>query len=373
MRRSLSTLTITVSVVLLVSLPARADPARCHRRRSSRAHVADRTKRLVPPSRRSRGWWPRREPSRSRPNWPRSCAPRPGTRCRCRPGTAPARPDGAIVLVACRRRGARRRGLPPRRDRSAASSSGPRAPAGLSTASRRLRQLLSPWVESATVRPVPWTDARRSAITDRPRYAYRGVMLDIARHFQPPAAVKRLIDNASAYKINVLHLHVSDDQGFRIAIKGRPELTEIGGAVLGQQRPRRLLDAGGVRRRRRLRGRAPHDGRPRGRHARAHQRDHHVLQRRAHAAGPGLPDINCGANTAASGTSTFAVGYSALCPESATHLGDPDRHHHPAQRDVAGPVLPPRRRRGAGVDPVARPVQRLRRPGEPDRRRAARS
>jgi hexosaminidase len=66
-------------------------------------------------------------------------------------------------------------------------------------------------------------------ITDRPRYEHRGVMLDIARHFQTPAAVKRLIDSAVAYKINVLHLHVSDDQGFRIATNGRPELTQIGG------------------------------------------------------------------------------------------------------------------------------------------------
>ncbi len=45
-------------------------------------------------------------------------------------------------------------------------------------------------------------------------------MLDIARHFQPPAVVKRLIDRAAAYKVNVLHLHVSDDQGFRSAING---------------------------------------------------------------------------------------------------------------------------------------------------------
>ena len=53
-------------------------------------------------------------------------------------------------------------------------------------------------------------------------------MLDIARHFQTPSAVMQLIDQASAYKVNTLHLHVSDDQGFRIVINGFPNLTKIG-------------------------------------------------------------------------------------------------------------------------------------------------
>jgi len=53
-------------------------------------------------------------------------------------------------------------------------------------------------------------------------------MLDIARHFEPPSAVKQLIDQAAEYKINTLHLHVSDDQGFRIAMNGFPNLTQIG-------------------------------------------------------------------------------------------------------------------------------------------------
>jgi hexosaminidase len=101
------------------------------------------------------------------------------------------------------------------------------APAGLFYGVQTLRQLLSPWIESSKVQPGPWK-IPAVHITDYPRYPYRGVMLDIARHFQPPAAVKRLIDDASAFKINVLHLHVSDDQGYRIAIKGRPELTDIG-------------------------------------------------------------------------------------------------------------------------------------------------
>ncbi len=100
-------------------------------------------------------------------------------------------------------------------------------PAGLFYGVQTLRQLLPVWVESPTVAPGPWT-IPATHITDTPRYPYRGVMLDIARHFEPPSVVKKLIDEASAYKVNVLHLHVSDDQGFRIVINGRPELTQIG-------------------------------------------------------------------------------------------------------------------------------------------------
>ena len=54
-------------------------------------------------------------------------------------------------------------------------------------------------------------------------------MLDVARHFFGVADVKRVIDLAAAYKLNRLHLHLSDDQGWRIEIKSWPELTRIGG------------------------------------------------------------------------------------------------------------------------------------------------
>lgn len=67
------------------------------------------------------------------------------------------------------------------------------------------------------------------AIADRPRFAYRGVMLDVARHFFGVADVCRVIDHAAAYKLNVLHLHLSDDQGWRLAIDAWPRLTEVGG------------------------------------------------------------------------------------------------------------------------------------------------
>ena len=74
-------------------------------------------------------------------------------------------------------------------------------------------------------------------INDAPQYAYRGAMLDVARHFFSVKDVKRYIDLIASYKINKLHLHLTDDQGWRIEIKSWPILTEIGGtsAVGGDQ------------------------------------------------------------------------------------------------------------------------------------------
>ena len=65
-------------------------------------------------------------------------------------------------------------------------------------------------------------------IEDAPRYAWRGVMLDVARHFFGVDEVLRLIDLAALYKLNVLHLHLTDDQGWRIEIPGWPRLTTVG-------------------------------------------------------------------------------------------------------------------------------------------------
>lgn len=64
-------------------------------------------------------------------------------------------------------------------------------------------------------------------IEDRPRFAYRGVMLDVARHFQSVETVKAYIDRAAGLKFNVLHLHLSDDQAWRIELSSRPKLTEL--------------------------------------------------------------------------------------------------------------------------------------------------
>ena len=68
-------------------------------------------------------------------------------------------------------------------------------------------------------------------ITDSPFFEYRGAMLDVARHFFSVAEVKKYIDALTYYKINKLHLHLTDDQGWRIEIKSWPKLTEIGGAT----------------------------------------------------------------------------------------------------------------------------------------------
>jgi len=68
-------------------------------------------------------------------------------------------------------------------------------------------------------------------IMDYPRYAHRGSMLDVSRHFFGVADVKRYIDFLAAYKMNVLHLHLTDDQGWRIEIKSKPELTTIGSST----------------------------------------------------------------------------------------------------------------------------------------------
>lgn len=66
----------------------------------------------------------------------------------------------------------------------------------------------------------------RAEITDSPRFAHRGVMLDVTRHFFDVAEVKRFIDSTSALKFNRLHLHLSDDQGWRVHIDSWPRLTE---------------------------------------------------------------------------------------------------------------------------------------------------
>ena len=67
-------------------------------------------------------------------------------------------------------------------------------------------------------------------IIDNPNFEYRGSMLDVARHFFSVEDVKKYIDILAYYKLNTLHLHLTDDQGWRIEIKSWPKLTEIGGS-----------------------------------------------------------------------------------------------------------------------------------------------
>ncbi|MFA6564241.1 MAG: beta-N-acetylhexosaminidase [Verrucomicrobiia bacterium] len=65
-------------------------------------------------------------------------------------------------------------------------------------------------------------------IEDRPRFAWRGLLLDPARHFMPPEFVKKLVDAMALHKLNTLQLHLTDDQGWRIEIKKHPLLTKLG-------------------------------------------------------------------------------------------------------------------------------------------------
>jgi hexosaminidase len=69
------------------------------------------------------------------------------------------------------------------------------------------------------------------SIRDTPRFEWRGIMLDVARHFFCMDDIKRFIDLIAHYKLNRLHLHLTDDQGWRIEIKSWPRLTEIGGST----------------------------------------------------------------------------------------------------------------------------------------------
>jgi len=66
------------------------------------------------------------------------------------------------------------------------------------------------------------------AIRDQPRFPWRGLLIDVSRHWEPPAVIERSLDAMAAVKLNVLHLHLSDDQGFRVESKRYPRLQEMG-------------------------------------------------------------------------------------------------------------------------------------------------
>lgn len=103
-------------------------------------------------------------------------------------------------------------------------------PAGLFWAVQTLRQLLPASIERSTIEPGPWAVAA-AAIRDGPRFPWRGAMLDVARHFFGVEDVRRFIDRMAYYKLNRLHLHLSDDQGWRIAIEAWPNLAAHGGST----------------------------------------------------------------------------------------------------------------------------------------------
>ncbi|MFF0515864.1 beta-N-acetylhexosaminidase [Streptomyces sp. NPDC004250] len=101
-------------------------------------------------------------------------------------------------------------------------------PAGLFWGAQTLRQLLGP----DAFRRAPLPDRRwrlpSVRIEDAPRFRWRGLMLDVARHFMPKDGVLRYLDLMAAHKLNVLHFHLTDDQGWRVEIRRHPKLTETG-------------------------------------------------------------------------------------------------------------------------------------------------
>jgi len=103
-------------------------------------------------------------------------------------------------------------------------------PAGLFRGVQTIRQMLPAAIEGPTVQAGPWQMAT-GRIWDKPRFGWRGMMLDVARHFLGVEEMKRLIDLMALYKLNRLHIHLSDDQGWRIAIGSWPDLAAYGGSM----------------------------------------------------------------------------------------------------------------------------------------------
>ncbi|MBE7176535.1 MAG: family 20 glycosylhydrolase [Mucilaginibacter polytrichastri] len=101
-------------------------------------------------------------------------------------------------------------------------------PAGLFYGAQTLMQLFPPDIENKTaLAGARWT-APCVSITDHPRFGWRGLMLDVSRHFFTKEEVKDYIDQMARYKFNLFHWHLTDDEGWRIEIKSRPELTTKG-------------------------------------------------------------------------------------------------------------------------------------------------
>ena len=101
-------------------------------------------------------------------------------------------------------------------------------PAGLFYACQTLRQLLPVEIfRGAPVGDIAWV-VPCCRIEDFPRFSWRGSLLDCCRHFMPKSFVKKTIDLLALHKLNVLHWHLTEDQGWRIEIKKYPRLTQVG-------------------------------------------------------------------------------------------------------------------------------------------------
>ena len=102
-------------------------------------------------------------------------------------------------------------------------------PAGFLYAIQTLKQLMPIEIYGKTKTALSECQIPCVSITDAPRFGYRGLMIDIARHFYTKEQMKKIIDVMTIHKLNTLHWHLTDDQGWRVEIKKYPLLTEIGG------------------------------------------------------------------------------------------------------------------------------------------------
>jgi hexosaminidase len=101
-------------------------------------------------------------------------------------------------------------------------------PKGYFYAVQTLMQLLPTAVYGNVPSPAANWSVPACDLLDRPRFGYRGLMLDVSRHFMPVSFVKKTIDLLAMHKMNTLHWHLTDDQGWRIEIKKYPKLTQVG-------------------------------------------------------------------------------------------------------------------------------------------------
>ena len=121
------------------------------------------------------------------------------------------------------------------------------AEAGWFYAIQTLRQLLPPAIFRSTgTQDTDWTIPGVS-ITDHPRFGWRGLMLDTARHFFPVEDIKRFLDHMAVHKFNVFHWHLVDDQGWRLEIRRYPRLVEVGSLRAESPRPGNRKEGDGVR------------------------------------------------------------------------------------------------------------------------------
>jgi len=102
------------------------------------------------------------------------------------------------------------------------------SPAGLFYGVQTLLQLLPKEIESKNLQAQMKWQVPAVTITDHPRFSWRGIMLDVSRHFFSKEYVKEYIDQLARYKFNRFHLHLTDDNGWRVEIKSLPKLTEVG-------------------------------------------------------------------------------------------------------------------------------------------------